>query len=117
MIARLKFPRVVCALATTLCLAACASSAPKPTPYWTIRETAFTGMQPGKSTKEDASRDIGVPILINHFPRKNEDAWDYRYLDGNVTVMRAFLYFDAQSGVLKRAEYFMDDSYLGNTQM
>jgi hypothetical protein len=58
-----------------------------------------------------------VPILVTHFPSMNEDAFDYRYIDGSVTVMRAFLYFDSQSGVLRRAEYFIDDAYLGNTQM
>lgn len=86
------------AMATLLALAACATYAP--TPFWTIREAAFRDLKPGVSTREDVRKQIGVPLSEMHFPRQDEDVWEYRYLEGATVTMTAYLYFDSQ-GVYK----------------
>jgi len=99
--------------AAAIFLAACAGpSSYNPTPWWTIHETAFKSLKPGISTKEDVRRQIGVPLTESHFPRLNEDAWEYRYLEGTTIVMLAYLYFDP-NGVLKSYEQRLDPAFTG----
>ena len=97
-----------------LFLPACAGPLPyNPTPWWTIHESAFRKLKPGVSTKEDVRRDIGVPLTESHFPRLNEDVWEYRYLEGTTIVMLAYVHFDATSGVLKSYEQRLDPAFHG----
>lgn len=81
-------------LALLLSATACATDY-APTPYWEIRAAAFNDLAPGKTTKEDVRRQIGVPLIESHFPRQDEDVWDYRYLEGSATRMLAYVYFDS----------------------
>ncbi len=74
-------------------LAACATPY-SPTPYWTIRETAFKSLTPGTTTKAEARKLIGAPLTETHFGRLNEDVWEYRYLEGTTIVMLAHVHFD-----------------------
>jgi hypothetical protein len=94
----LKPMRAWLAMAALLSLAACTSYAP--TPFWTIRETAFKGLTPGVTTKEDVRKQVGVPLSEMYFPRQEEDVWEYRYLEGTTVVMIAYVYFDSK-GVYK----------------
>jgi len=100
-------------LAATLVLAlsACATG-PAPTPYWEIRESAFSELKPGASTRDDVRSQIGVPFLETHFPRQNEDVWEYRYLHGTTVRMLAAVYFDA-NGMFKYTAHMLDPAYAG----
>jgi hypothetical protein len=85
-------------MAAVLSLAACTSYAP--TPWWTIRETAFKDLKPGVTTGEEVRRQVGVPLSEMYFPRQEEDVWEYRYLEGETVPMIAYVYFDSK-GVYK----------------
>ena len=81
--------------AVVLFLTACAGFSPSsynPTPWWTIHEPAFDALKPGTTTKEDVRKQIGVPMTESHFPRLNEDVWEYRYLEGTTIVMLAYVH-------------------------
>ena len=98
-------------LSVLLALAGCATGY-APTPYWTIHETSFTGLRAGVSTKEDVRRQVGVPRSESHFPRQNEDVWEYRYMAGTTRVMLAYVHFDPQ-GTLKFSEHYLDPAFHG----
>jgi hypothetical protein len=68
-------------------------------PWWTLQETNFRQLQPGKTTKADVRTLFGSPINAVPFPRQGEEVWDYRFLDGSM-IMLAWVYFDS-SGVYK----------------
>lgn len=85
-------------MAALLSLSACTSYAP--TPWWTIRETAFKDLKPGVTTREDVRKQVGVPLSEMYFPRQEEDVWEYRYLEGTTVAMIAYVYFDSK-GVYK----------------
>jgi outer membrane protein assembly factor BamE (lipoprotein component of BamABCDE complex) len=96
-----------------LCLSACATTF-APTPYWEIRQAAFGELKAGVSTREDARRLIGVPILESQFPRQREEVWEYRYLEGAALHMLAHTYFDA-NGVYKYTAHMLDPAYTGRS--
>jgi hypothetical protein len=100
------------AVAALIALAACATG-PRPTPYWTIHDTAFKDLKPGVSTEDDVRKQLGVPLTESHFPRKNEDVWEYRYMEGTTRVMLAYVHFDPQSGLLKYTEQYLDPAFHG----
>lgn len=94
-------------------LAACAGVSYNPTPFWTIHDSAFKSLKPGVSTKDDVRKLIGaVPLTESHFPRLDEDVWEYRYLEGTTIVMLAYLHFDP-NGVLKSYEQRLDPAFTG----
>jgi hypothetical protein len=97
-------------LGALLALTACTGY--NPTPYWTIHETSFVGLQPGVSTKDDVRRQVGEPRMESHFPRQNEDVWEYRYIEGTTRVMLAYVHFDPK-GTLKFSEHYLDPSFHG----
>jgi outer membrane protein assembly factor BamE (lipoprotein component of BamABCDE complex) len=104
-------------LATTaaLFLTACAglsASGYAPTLYTSIHTPAFANLKPGVSTKEDVRKQVGVPLTESHFPRLNEDVWEYRYLDGTSVVMLAYVHFDP-NGVLKSYDQRLDPAFHG----
>jgi outer membrane protein assembly factor BamE (lipoprotein component of BamABCDE complex) len=96
-------------------LAACAGSY-NPTLYTSIHDGAFASLKPGVSTKEDVRKQIGVPLTESHFPRLNEDVWEYRYLEGTTVVMLAYVHFDP-NGVLKSYEQRLDPAFHGSDMM
>jgi hypothetical protein len=104
--------RVWPAVAALFLLASCAS-AYSPTPYWKIHETAFVPLVSGATTKDDVRRQVGEPLIEFHFPRLNEDVWEYRYLEGTATVMLAWLSFDP-NGVYKSSFHQLDPAFRGS---
>jgi len=106
--------RVLCAAVAALAmLSGCTSY--RPTPYYQIRETAFVGLVPGVTTKDQVLERVGVPLIELYFWRLNEEVWEYRYLDGTVTVMLAWLSFDP-NGVYKSAFHQLDPAYSGGVK-
>lgn len=113
----MKMRNFLPAAAVSLVLTACAGFPPtsyNPTPWWTIHTPAFANLKPGVSTKEDVRKQVGIPLSEMHFPRLNEDAWEYRYLDGTTIVMLAYVHFDP-NGVLKYYEQRLDPAFHGGT--
>jgi outer membrane protein assembly factor BamE (lipoprotein component of BamABCDE complex) len=100
------------AAATTVLLAACAGSY-NPTLYTSIHDGAFASLKPGTTSKEDVRKQIGIPLTESHFPRLNEDVWEYRYIEGTTVVMLAYVHFDANTGVLKSYEQRLDPAFHG----
>jgi len=99
-------------LALLLPLTACATGY-APTPYWEIHETTFQGLNPGQTTKEQVRRQVGVPLTESHFPRQNEDVWEYRYLEGPTIRMLAYVYFDS-NGRYKYLTQQLDPAHYGS---
>jgi len=99
-------------------LSACAGwpSGETPTLYTSIHDSAFKTLKPGVSTKEDVRRQIGIPLTESHFPRTNDDVWEYRYVEGTTVVMLAYVHFDP-SGVLTRYEQRLDPAFHGADMM
>jgi outer membrane protein assembly factor BamE (lipoprotein component of BamABCDE complex) len=107
--------RILLAAVAALSLTACAGLSPSgyaPTMYTSIHTAAFTGLKPGVTTKEDVRKQVGIPLTESHFPRLNEDVWEYRYLDGTTIVMLAYVHFDP-NGVLKYYEQRLDPAFTG----
>jgi outer membrane protein assembly factor BamE (lipoprotein component of BamABCDE complex) len=106
--------------AVLLSLGACASLAPmpgySPTPYWTIHTPAFDNLKPGVTTKAEVRKQVGTPLTEMTFQRKNEDVWEYRYLDGTTMVMLAYVHFDT-NGSFKYLEQRLDPAYHGGHDM
>ena len=103
--------------AAALFLTACAglsASGDTPTLYTSIHTAAFTNLKPGVTTKEDVRKQVGVPLTESHFPRLNEDVWEYRYLDGTTIVMLAYVHFDPK-GVLTYYEQRLDPAFHGGS--
>lgn len=93
----------------------CGCAGYNPTPYWTIKDSAFRSLKPGATTKAEVRNLIGTPLLESSFPRQGEDVWDYRYLDGTI-VMLAYVHFDSR-GVVKYYEQRLDPAYHGAMDM
>jgi len=89
--------------------AGCATSY-NPTPYWTLHENQFAELKRGVTTKADVRRVIGVPLSEMHFPRLDEEVWEYRYLEGATVRMLAYVHFDAK-GVYTYADHMLDPAY------
>jgi len=98
-------------IAATL-LGACATGY-HPTPYWMMQESQFSALVPGKATKDQVMKDIGVPLMQSFFPRQNEEVWEYRYLDGSATRMLAYVYFTPE-GVYKYSYRILDPALHGD---
>jgi hypothetical protein len=106
--------RSLSASAVILSLTACAGYAPGslPTPYWRIHTPSFDNLKPGVTTKAEVRKQVGTPLTETSFRRKNEDVWEYRYVDGSTIIMLAYVHFDP-SGVFKYAEHYLDPAYNG----
>ena len=102
-------------IAAVLALAGCATGY-NPTPSWQIRETAFAGLKPGTTTKADVLRIVGVPLNEEHFPRQNEDVWEYRYIEGTTLMMLAYVHFNS-NGVFTFSEHMLDPAFNGGDLM
>jgi hypothetical protein len=104
--------------AVILSLTACAGFAPGsyPTPYWTIHTPAFDNLKPGVTTKAEVRKQVGTPLTETIYQRKNEEVWEYRYLDGSTMVMLAYVHFDP-SGSFKYLEQRLDPAYHGGSDM
>jgi outer membrane protein assembly factor BamE (lipoprotein component of BamABCDE complex) len=102
---------IVWMVAAVVSLAGCAT-AYAPTPFWNIRDSAFAGLKPGATTKADVLRVVGVPLTEEHFPRQNEDVWEYRYLHGTTVRMLAYVHFNP-NGVYTFSDHFLDPAYQG----
>jgi len=102
------------AMAALLFLAACAANIPaySPTPWWTIKEANFASLKPGVTTKAEVRQLIGAPLLEINFPRKNEEAWEYRYLQGTTTIMLAYVHF-GPNGIYKYSFHELDPAFHG----
>ena len=98
--------------AGTVLLSLTACTGYSPTPYWSIHTPAFASLKPGVTTKAEVRQQIGTPLTETTFQRKNEEVWEYRYLDGSTIGMLAYLHFDP-NGVFKYAEHFLDPAYTG----
>jgi len=98
--------------ASALLVALGACTGYSPTPYQSIHTPAFDGLKPGVTTQSEVRQQVGTPLTETTFRRKNEQVWEYRYLDGTTIVMLAYLHFDP-NGVYQYAEHRLDPAYLG----
>jgi hypothetical protein len=98
--------------ASVLLFSVSACTGVRPTPYWTIHTPTFANLKPGVTTKAEVRQQIGIPLTELALPQRNEEVWEYRYLDGTTIVMLAYLYFD-QNGTFKRAEHLLDPAFHG----
>jgi len=96
--------------AAFLALAACTGYSP--TPHWKLHTSDFETLKPGVTTKAEVRQQVGIPLTELAFPNRNEEVWEYRYLDGTTIVMLADLHFDP-SGVFKYGEQQLDPAYHG----
>jgi outer membrane protein assembly factor BamE (lipoprotein component of BamABCDE complex) len=109
-----KWQSGMSASAVLLALAACTGYSP--TPYWSIHTPAFANLKPGVTTQAEVRQQVGTPLTETTFRRKNEQVWEYRYLDGTTIVMLADLHFDP-NGVFQYAEHRLDPAYHGGHDM
>ena len=107
-----KWKRSWLVMAGLFFLTACAATAYSPTPWWTIKEANFASLKPGVTTKAEVRQLIGVPLSEINFPRQNEEAWEYRYLQGTTTVMLAYVHF-GPTGVYKFSFHELDPAFHG----
>ena len=61
-----------------------------------LTQENFSRIQPGMS-RDDVRRLLGQPGSVAQFKRKNEEVWDWRFLDGVETRMFN-VHFDMSSG-------------------
>jgi outer membrane protein assembly factor BamE (lipoprotein component of BamABCDE complex) len=90
-------------LAVVAVLAGCATQEGV-RPYWTLRESNFSGIKPQTTTKADVEQMVGRPMLTTVFPNLSEEVWDYRYIDG-VKTWVAEVHFDLQGKTKYLATY------------
>ena len=76
--------------------------------YWTLHTEDIRRLKPGM-TQAQVQEILGKPPWRLAVPQKDEEIWNYRYLDYQ-TRMRTTLYFDGR-GVLKRATQEYDIDY------
>jgi len=76
--------------------------------YWTLNTQHIGKLKPGM-TQAEVQEILGKPPWRLAVPQKDEEIWNYRYLDYQ-TRMRTTLYFDGR-GVLKRATQELDMDY------
>jgi outer membrane protein assembly factor BamE (lipoprotein component of BamABCDE complex) len=74
-------------------------------PKWTLKQSNFAPIKP-QTTKEEVERLVGKPVLTMTFPRKPEEVWDYRYMNG-VETWGAAIHFDMQ-GRTTYTEFYPD---------
>ena len=99
---QMKRAALLCALAATSVLAACA--APEGVrPKWTLDAADFAPIAP-QTTQEEVERRVGRPFLTMVFPRLEEEVWDYRYMFGVQTYV-AEIHFDMQGRTKYSAHY------------
>ena len=99
--------RRVAVVAAVLAFAACAAH-PGVRPFWTLHDADFKQLKPGM-TRPKVQRLVGKPILKMTFPRREEEDWEYRFLDVQIR-MQAMVHFDNR-GVLKYHQELDDHEY------
>jgi outer membrane protein assembly factor BamE (lipoprotein component of BamABCDE complex) len=62
-----------------------------------LTEENFARIRPGMS-KDEVRRLLGRPLSVVQFKLKNEEVWDWRYLQSNVTPRLFNVHFDIDSG-------------------
>jgi len=62
-----------------------------------LTEQNFARIQAGLS-KDVVRRMLGRPLSVTPFPRKNEEVWDWRYMDSTMTPRLFNVHFDLDSG-------------------
>lgn len=72
-----------------------------------LTEENFARIQPGMS-KDAVRRLLGRPRSIVQFKLKNEEVWDWRYLQSKVTVRLFNVHFDIDSGRVTQTSAFDD---------
>jgi len=86
--------RFIFVVLTALALAGCATPAPTGS-WWTLRESNFRDLRPGVTTKDEVLKNLGTPFSTMIFARRQEEVWDYRYVD-LAKIMHAAVHFDAR---------------------
>jgi len=76
--------------------------------FWTLHDKDFRDLKPGMA-QEEVQKRVGKPPWRLAVPRKDEEIWNYGYLDYQ-TRMRSTLYFDGR-GILKRVTQELDMDY------
>lgn len=66
-----------------------------------LTEENFSHIQPGMS-KDAVRRQLGRPLSVVQFKRKNEEVWDWRYMDPTMTPRLFNVHFDIASGKVAR---------------
>jgi outer membrane protein assembly factor BamE (lipoprotein component of BamABCDE complex) len=62
-----------------------------------LTEQNFANIKPGMS-KDQVRHMLGRPRTVVQFRRKNEEVWDWRYLQSNTAVRLFNVHFDIDSG-------------------
>ena len=99
--------RILAVTAMVLGLAACAADTGVK-PFWTVRDSILQ-IKPGMS-KAEVQKLAGNPIMAFNFPRLQEDAWLYDYLEGQIR-MKSWVHFTAPEGIVKYATQEYDSAY------
>jgi len=95
---------LLCSLVVLAAIAGCATQEGV-RPKWTLKQSDFAPIKP-QTTKDEVERLVGKPLLTMTFPRKPEEVWDYRYMNG-VETWGAAIHFDMQ-GRTTYTEFYPD---------
>lgn len=67
-------------------------------PFWTLHDSILQ-IKPGM-TKPDVQKLVGNPIMVFNFPRMQQEAWLYDYLEGQIR-MKSWVHFTSPGGIVK----------------
>jgi outer membrane protein assembly factor BamE (lipoprotein component of BamABCDE complex) len=74
-----------------------------------LTEENFARVQPGMS-KDAVRRLLGRPRSVVQFKRKNEEVWEWRYLQSNVTSRLFNVHFNIESGRVTQTSAVDDEA-------
>jgi outer membrane protein assembly factor BamE (lipoprotein component of BamABCDE complex) len=74
-----------------------------------LTEENFARIHTGMS-KDEVRRLLGRPRSVVQFKRKNEEVWDWRYLQSNVTSRLFNVHFDINSGRVTQTSVVDDEA-------
>ena len=74
-----------------------------------LTEATFAKIKPGMS-QDNVRRLLGKPRTVVQFKRKNEEVWDWRYLENGTTTRLFNVHFDINSGVVTQTSASDDAS-------
>src|SRR4051812_26813161 len=66
-----------------------------------LDEPYFAKVSPGMP-REEVHRLLGLPRLIDHYPRQNEEVWTWRFKENNTWYRLFMVAFDGSTGAVLR---------------
>lgn len=77
-------------------------------PFWEIRDSILQ-IKPGM-TKAEVRKLLGNPIMVFDFPRLQQEAWLYDYLERQIR-MKSWVHFTSPEGIVKYHTQEYDSAY------